>query len=191
MTSLENAAKVTITDLADAAGAPGVPHTIQGLVDLFGGGKEGRSALARELAAERGIKYESARRNVERYTTERGTEKRTPRQLQDALDKIANKAATSQATERIEDTARREGVTAHFTGTVRVSKDERYRDFTVTLSAEELAAFIREAEGHHWKAAADELNYALMAAWDMNRGGILSAQGTITDVDELDIRFGE
>lgn len=193
MASLEREVRGVYSELADEAGAPSVPHTVQGLVDLLGGGKEGRSALAKEIAAERGIKYESAHRSVERYTTEKGAEKRTPnKQMQDALDKIANRTATAQTGQSILDAARKAGgVTVDFSGWVKVSKDERYRQFSVKLSAEDLAPMVAQATGHHWKAAGDEFNYAVMSAWDGSRGGILSAQGVITEVDELSVGYGE
>lgn len=38
---------------------------------------EEKSSIARKLAAERGISYKSARRSVERYTTETATQKRS------------------------------------------------------------------------------------------------------------------
>lgn len=192
MTSMLTAAKAVWVDLAENAGSVGTPRTVQGMVELFGGGVAGKSALARELAAERGIKYASARRNIERYTTEKpGAQTRTPKRLVGELDRIAARRAGRLTGERILDTARREGgVRFNVAGDVRISDDERYREFTVTLNAPDLAAFIAEAGAGNWPAAAGELDAALLDGWDMHRGKIVSHQGTITDVDEIETGYG-
>lgn len=44
-----------------------------------------RQALARELAAERGIKYKSALRSVQRYTTTAGQRRSAPKQVAERL----------------------------------------------------------------------------------------------------------
>ena len=56
--------------------------SIQRVVELLGGGSRGRSALAQQLAGttdKRSREYKNAQRNVNRWTTERGAERRTPR----------------------------------------------------------------------------------------------------------------
>lgn len=190
MASLENAEKGLWVDLSDRAGAQPAPRTLQGMIDLFGGGAKGKSALAKELARERNVKYESARRNIERYTTEKGAETRTPKQLQGALNRIAERRADQEAAAQVLARARREGVTVHFEGQVRISKDERERAFTVRLTGDQLAPFVAQAQAHHWQAAADELNYAILNAWDEGRGNITGHNGIITDVDTLDPSYG-
>lgn len=192
MASLEDTAVVISNFLTEHAGGPmPVPVTVQGMVDLFGGGKQGVSALARELAAVRGVKYSSARRNIERYTTERGTQKRTPKRLLGDLNAIAEQRVDVVNTERVMRFAeRRGGVVIDFAGYVRISRDERYREFSVTLTPDDLRPFVAEAQQHAWYSAANELNYAVLQAW-AGGSAITGHGGVITDVDAFDVGYGE
>jgi hypothetical protein len=55
--------------------------SVQRAVELLGGGSRGKSALAQELAGttdKRSRAYKSAQRSVNRWTTERGAQRRTP-----------------------------------------------------------------------------------------------------------------
>lgn len=191
MASVEDAARITDSFLAEHAPPLPVPVTVTGMVDLFGGGKAGVSALARELADVRGIKYESARRNIERYTTERGAERRTPKRLLGDLNAIAERRASVVNVERITEQARElGGVVFRVAGYVRISKDERYRDFTVSVTAEAMQPFIEATQGRRWYDAGNELNYALLQAWDEQRGIITGNGGVITDIDDFDVGYG-
>lgn len=204
MASLEDMAVVTATFLTEHAGGPvNVPLTVPGMIDLFGGGREGRDALARELAAERlaaGKQYKNgaagalaaAKRNIQRYTTE-ASEKRTPKQLAGDLSRIAEREAGRIEGNRILEEARdRGGVSVDFAGYVLISKDERYREFQVTIRPDDpaLAAFVAAAQQHEWFTAANELNYAVLQAWDAGRGNITGNGGAITDVDTFDVGYG-
>jgi hypothetical protein len=182
--NLEDASRSGLSQLQEGAGVS-LPNTVQGMIDLFGGGKAGTSALARELADVRGVQYKSARRNLERYTTGAG-EKRTPKELMDDLRGIAQRKVNQQTAEAMG--GRR--VEATFAGDVQISKDLYYKTFTVTLDADELKDFLEEAMGHNWKAAADELSYTLLNAYDMGRGQILGpGNGAIASVDTLSFSF--
>jgi hypothetical protein len=185
MATLEDAWEEALT-----AAPPPTPPTVKEMIELFGGGRAGRSALAREIARARGIKYESALRNVQRYTTQ-AQQRRRPRRLGPELERIAKRRRIElEAPRRAAELAAQGAVITVRAPRIRISRDERRRpDFTVTLypGDEGLTNFARQLAAGHRRAATNELEYSIIDAWDEERGAIVSHNAQILDVDALEI----
>lgn len=77
--------------------------SLRDAIDAFGGGLAGQQGLAREIAREEGIKYDSAMRRIQRQITVRGGERRaagakSQRSLQRAAASKAGVRVTAHVT---------------------------------------------------------------------------------------------
>ena len=185
---LEQALAGAIASIREST-AP-APTSVAGIVDLFGGGKQGNSALAVELSGttDKSSKaYKAALRNVERYNAPAGRQQRTPNAAtQERLAKAAERKINADALAKI----KAKGITVHLAGRVIVSPsgtrpDERERDISgVYIAPEDVAPMVDELAGRHMNAAADEFNAAFFDAYGMGFA-------IISNVDTLDIGLGD
>ena len=178
--------------LVDAQDQVTLPHSVQGIAELFGVGARGTTLLSNalyEMGVFRG-KPESARRNVERWIkTEKGdtgTNARHPSaQAREALDALAA-SRVDRATIRA---IKRDGVAIHFSGEVTVSPDAkrpdvRDRDIDMSMSGDEAAAFLDKLIARDLSGAADEFNAAFFQAYGIGQSAVIG------DVEDLSFIIG-
>lgn len=160
------------------------PATAQEAIAAFGGGAKGRSALAQEIAGttdKKSVAYKNAMRNIQRYTTAEGKQRRTPKRLTPRITRAVQQQREKRAAQRIKGP-----ITVIWQHPeIRISDDVRDRpDIEEAIPEEMLSDFLEAVAEGNEREALQALAEATLEVWGEGRLGdaeILSAAGLVIE----------